>query len=92
MSKNNENFKDVTLEDVARMIADGFSDINERMATKKEMREGFEEVDKRFEEVDKRFDEVDRKLGAHMTDVREQTDSLAYRTKRLEQTVYGVGK
>jgi hypothetical protein len=31
-------------------------------------------------------------LDKHMGDVRDQTDHLASRVKRLEETVFGVGK
>jgi len=85
MSEVNENFNNVKLEDVALMIADGFSDMNERMATK-------ENLETLRKEMHERFEDVERKLGVHVTDVREQTDSLAYRTKKLEETVYGVGE
>lgn len=44
--------KQITNEDLARMVKGGFDDVDE----------GFKKVDKRFDDVDKRFDKVDKRF------------------------------
>ena len=88
MNKGKKEFSDVKLEDVARMVADGFLDLGERIdkaATKDELKYETEILNKK---VDKGFAEMNKNLKEHMTDVREQTDNLAYRTKKLEERVF----
>lgn len=46
----------ITLESLARMVANGFTEM------KSYMDERFDDVDKRFDDVDNRFDEVDKKF------------------------------
>lgn len=68
--------KEVTNEELARMVQAGFSDMDKR----------FEQVDKRFEQVDKRFETVDdrfRNIEAHLAmlsrDVGEIRQNFVYR-------------
>ncbi len=48
--------KKVTLENLARMVANGFADV------RSEMNERFNQVDKKFTAVDKRFDNIDERI------------------------------
>ncbi len=104
MEKNN-NFSDITLEQLAQMTAQGFADIHEKTATKDDLEalaqtvaKGFEqtatktELDGLRKEMQAGFSYVNITLDKHMGDVREQTDSLAHRVKRLEESVFGAGK
>ncbi len=73
-------YKNVTNEDLALMIREGFDDLAfmvkqgfDDTPTKGEMNERFERVDERFEQVDKRFEQVDKRF-----------DSLEFRVSHLE--------
>ena len=63
--------KKTTIEDLARMTAEGFEGVESKM------KKGFDEVDKRFNEVDKRFDRIENIL------LRDHLN----RIERLEDTV-----
>ncbi len=113
MEKNN-NFSNITLEQLAQMIANEFASIRKTMATKEKLKKlatkdeldalaqtvakGFEETATKTEldglrkEMQAGFSYVNITLDKHMGDVREQTDSLAHRVKRLEESVFGAGK
>ncbi len=69
------------LETLAQTVAKGF----EQTATKTEL-------DGLRKEMQAGFSYVNITLDKHMGDVREQTDSLAHRVKRLEESVFGAGK
>ena len=84
MEKNN-NFSDITLEQLAQMIAKEFASIRKTMATKDEQKALQKETQAGFAYINITLDK-------HMGDVREQTDSLAHRVKRLEESVFGAGK
>ena len=58
-----QNFHTVnkTIEKLAIMVAEGFSNVDKR----------FEQVDKRFEQVDKRFEQVDRRFDKVEEDIAE---------------------
>jgi tetrahydromethanopterin S-methyltransferase subunit G len=60
MAKENKKTGKVTTDQLAIIIAAGFSRVDKRF---EEVDKRFEEVDKRFEEVDKRFEEVDKKFN-----------------------------
>ncbi len=121
--KKNNNFSNITLEQLAQITAQGFADIHENMATKDDLKKlatkeelkklatkdeldalaqtvakGFEqtatktELDGLRKEMQAGFSYVNITLDKHMGDVREQTDSLAHRVKRLEESVFGAGK
>lgn len=103
MNENKKNTNSVTLEGIARMVANGFLDVNERLDTmatkdelimvKKELKKEIQnEVGALRKEVRAGFDDMNAHLNAHMKDVRTQTDGLAFRTKKLEETVFGIGK
>ncbi len=51
--------KQVTNNELARMISRGFAGVDERF---EQIDKRFEQVDKRFEQVDKRFDEMDARF------------------------------
>jgi tetrahydromethanopterin S-methyltransferase subunit G len=55
MKKNlKETKKEIGLDDIARIVQDGFLKIDEK----------FNIVDKRFDDVDKRFDDVDKRFNS----------------------------
>jgi len=53
--------KNITIEDLAGMVQNGFTEVKE------DMNKRFEQVDKRFEQVDKRFEQVDKRLDVMVT-------------------------
>ena len=107
MEKDKKKFDGVTLDDLARMVADGFFGVNGRIDGLDKRIGGLDNrmdgldnrmdgLDKRMvgleEKVEKGFAEINSALNTHVRDVRMQTDALALRTKKLEETVFGVGK
>ena len=100
MEKDKKKFDGVTLDDLARMVADGFFGVNGRIDGLDKRMGGLDNrmdgLDKRMdgleEKVEKGFAEINSTLNLHVRDVRIQTDALALRTKKLEETVFGVGK
>ncbi len=91
MEKNN-NFSDITLEQLAQMIAKEFASIRKNMATKDDLEALRGEFGTLQKETQAGFAYINITLDKHMGDVREQTDSLAHRVKRLEESVFGAGK
>jgi chromosome segregation ATPase len=59
--EKNKNNKNMTIDDLARLMQEEFSGINKR----------FDGVDKRFDEVDERFDGVETRLGGVETELAE---------------------
>ena len=70
----NNNHKNITLEELARMTAKGFASIQENMATK--------------EDLANLRNEIDIMLDRHIGTFRKDYDELAYRVKKLEETVF----
>jgi hypothetical protein len=78
----------ITLETLARMIQNGFSELRTEFKSdlkheigelRKEMYEGFARVDARFEQIDSRFNTVEIILKNHetrITDVEKDTKNL----------------
>lgn len=60
MKQNNK--KETTLDKLAGMVARGFKSIEQKMATKEEMNQRFNQVDQRFNQVDQRLDDLERKI------------------------------
>ena len=95
MKKNND-FRNITLEQLAEMVAKGFAEVHGKMAT------GFAEVHEKMatkkeledlrKETQAGFAYINITLDKHMGDVRKQTDTLAHRVKRLEEAVFRTGK
>src|SRR5262245_60266238 len=73
MNTNNQEFKDITLDELARMVARGFAET----ATKAEMNQ-------RFDAVDARLDAVESDLAIVKSDVASLTDEMAKRPTREE--------
>ena len=93
MEKDKKKFDGVTLDDLARMVADGFFGVNGRIDGLDKRMDGLDNrMDGLEEKVEKGFAEINSALNTHVRDVRMQTDALALRTKKLEETVFGVGK
>lgn len=82
--KKKDIFKNVTLEELARMVAEGF----EKTATKVDIAELGLAIDQLALDIEDLGDRIDR----HMSDVRRQTDAIAHRAKKVEAAVFGVGK
>ncbi len=84
MTKNTQNkskSKKITIDDLARMVARGFSSMEERFDTKidtleQKMNDKFDQVDKRFDEVDKRFDRLEDKYGRRLDTLESRTITL----------------
>ena len=65
--------KETTNDELARMVAEGFKETNERMV------QGFERVDERFKQVDDRLDHIDARLGKIESDVSDIRKHFVYR-------------
>lgn len=91
--KENKNGK-MTLDKLARMVADGFSDVNEKietLVTKEEMGTRFEAVDARFDTLENKINRLDLRVEEiHDIVTGLETGSildLQKRVKVLERTV-----
>ncbi|MFA6464040.1 MAG: hypothetical protein WCV55_03480 [Candidatus Paceibacterota bacterium] len=61
--ESSKSKKEITIDQLAVMVQNGFSHIEKKMDERFEMvDEGFNKVDERFEGVDKRFDKMDDRL------------------------------
>lgn len=87
--KKENNYSKITLEQLAEMVAKGFAEVHEKMATKDEL---LSQIGGLRTEMNAGFAYINITLDKHMGEVRKQTDALARRVKRLEQAVFGVGK
>ncbi len=72
--------KEITLDDLALMIAKGFDSVDKR----------FERVDKRFERVDEHFEKIEKRLDKIEADLNKKVDkidynTLTYRVEKLEK-------
>lgn len=79
--------KQMTVEDLAVIVANGFSDMSSNLDKK------FEQVDKRFEKIDQkidyRFDGLARRIDdlSMNRSTREETKILEMRVERIEKTL-----
>ena len=80
--KDKKKYKDVTLPELAAMIE----------ALAQATAEGFGTTEEKFNQVQLEFDDLGDRIDRHMGDVRRQTDAIARRVKKVELTVFGVGK
>ena len=87
MKKNND-FSSITLEQLAEMVAKGFAEVHEKMATKEQL---YSQIGGLRTEMNAGFAHINITLDKHMGDVRTQTDTLAHRVKRLEEAVFPTG-
>jgi septation ring formation regulator EzrA len=71
--KEQERRTDEKIDELAVMVKRGFDE----MASKKEMREGFERIDERFERIDERFMNVNARLDTLEGDMSEVKDRLS---------------
>jgi phage host-nuclease inhibitor protein Gam len=72
----------VTLDDLARMMASGFSEVRDEFKDlRTEMDARFAAVDTRFAAVDKRFDTLDKRLSEKIDRVQENLDQHRQETK-----------
>jgi tetrahydromethanopterin S-methyltransferase subunit G len=99
MEKNFKKNKNITLDDLARMIKRGFNET----AKKADVDARFEHIDKRFEQVDKRFERLEnvvadgfRNIHARLELIerdiqtfvtREEFDDLMARMKYVEKKI-----
>jgi len=81
--------KNITIDDLAGMVQQGFFGVDERF---NEVDERFNEVDKRFNEVDKRFDILETEMNARfdqlekiiLHEYRERIERLEDQIKELQ--------
>ncbi|HBB56978.1 TPA: hypothetical protein DEW47_03885 [Patescibacteria group bacterium] len=83
-SKKGQLKKEVTIDDLALMVAKGFEE------THKIMDERFKRVDERFEQIDRRFDQIDARfegIDARFERVDEKMDHINARLSYIERDV-----
>jgi hypothetical protein len=76
--------KEITIEDLALMVQRGFTEISSKMANKKEMADGFSEVNGRLETLEHKINQIDRRLFSIEEDV---VDIKTKKHTRLEERV-----
>ncbi len=84
--------KVITLDELARMVKDGFDGVGKHLREHDKRFEAiekrFEIIDKRFEAIDKRFDKVEERLGRiellFITDHRKRIERLEDKVLKLE--------
>jgi len=69
--------KNVTIDDLAAMVANGFSSIDKK----------FDEVGKRFDKVDKRFDKVEKDI----VELKENLEKVEENLNTTRMDVLGIG-
>jgi hypothetical protein len=88
LTMEKETKKEMTIDDLALMVAKGFNDISERME------KGFQDVDRKFikvhEEMNKSFGELKAELDNLKADDNKKVDrfthnDLVYRVEKLEK-------
>ena len=84
----NNNHKNITLEELARMTAKGFASIQENMATKEDLANLRNETKKDLANL---RNEIDIMLDRHIGTFRKDYDELAYRVKKLEDPKREIG-
>lgn len=73
--KGNSKKKNITNEDLAFMIAQGFKDVDKR----------FEEVDKKFLGVDDKFESLESRLNQKINGLSNRIDDLAFNRPTREE-------
>lgn len=77
--------KNITIEDLARMVQKGFNET----AKRKEVDRHFSEIDKHFDRVDRRFNGVDKRLDRIekllIVNHRERIERLEMEVKNLKE-------
>lgn len=88
--------KDVTTEDLARMVQGGFNEINrEFVVVRREMRSGFDDVNKRFDKLETRMDKLEMrmsKLETRMGDLESRMTNLETSMGILENKMDSMGE
>lgn len=79
-----EKNKKITLESLARMVAEGF----DKTATKEEMKAGFQEVNQRFGKLEYRVDEIYEIVVDREKDVLD----LQVRVNKIEDNIKVLNK
>ncbi len=77
MTKNIQNTsksKKITIDGLARMVANGFSSMEERVDAKIDTLEA--KMDKRFDDVDKRLDRIEDRHGRRLDNLESRTITL----------------
>ncbi len=72
--------KEITIEDLARMVQSGFSD------AKKQVDARFDQVDKRFEGVDIRLDNLENKV----TKIDSRLDNLENKVNQIDRRLFSI--
>lgn len=77
----------MNIDKLAIMIKNGFDNVDEKMATKQEMQEGFDVVNKRFDGIDARLNKIENLLiRAHENRIERLEDNM-----RLVKTKLAIG-
>ena len=85
--KQNDKFKDITLEQLAHMVATGFA----QMATKEDLQELRSEFGELRNEMHAGFAHLSIEMEKHIGAFRKDYNSLTRRVKKLEEATFGVG-
>jgi len=72
--------KEITIEDLARMVQTGFSEAKKQVDSK------FVQVDKRFEQVDKRLDNLENKV----TQIDGRLDNLENKVNQIDRRLFSI--
>ena len=92
--KENKDSK-MTLEKLGRMVADGFESVEQRMATKEEMKSGFQEIKAKLVEHDARFGKLEYRMDEVyeiVVDKEKDVLDLQVRVNKLEDNVKILNK
>lgn len=92
--KENKDGK-MTLEKLGQMVANGFGEVNEKMATKEEMKAGFQEVKVKLAEHDVRFSKLEYRMDEIydiVIDREKDVLDLQVRVNKLEDNVKILNK
>ena len=71
--------KNITTDQLASMVQEGFHDVTTKMATKFEVESGFREVNKRFDKVDKCLDRIEHTI------LEKHDDEIKYLKERVSK-------
>ncbi len=77
MNEKQQTKKEITMDDLALMVAKGFNDVDEKMAS------GFKSVNERLDKVEIKLDTIEANLNKKVDKVDHNT--LTYRVEKLEK-------
>ncbi len=83
--------KEMSIDDLATMVASGFSEVTSTMATKDELKDGLKSVRNELKDELKdvvKKDDLEESMNRHIGTFRKDYDELASRVKKLEDRVF----